>query len=169
MKTKVRSKKLNPRIDLTAMVSISFLLIIFFMVTTELAKPKMMNLGLPDNSVISCGPIICFREDRILTILLDGNDKIITYHGILAFPTGVPKQMKYGKNGIRKELLNKKREIQQYTGDYKKGIIVIIKPSKKCNYKNLVDILDEMQIADIATYTIVNDYTPEEAKLLASN
>jgi biopolymer transport protein ExbD len=37
---KVRSKKLNARVDLTAMVSISFLLIIFFMVVGELAKPK---------------------------------------------------------------------------------------------------------------------------------
>lgn len=54
-------------------------------------------------------------------------------------------------------------------GSSNRGLIVIIKPSKKCNFKNLVDILDEMQIIGIETYTIVNDYSPEEAKLLASN
>jgi hypothetical protein len=47
------------------------------------------------------------------------------------------------------------------------GMVVIIKPSKKSNFKNLVDILDEMAIADISAYVIVNDFTPEESKLLA--
>ena len=54
-------------------------------------------------------------------------------------------------------------------GKPKSGVIVIIKPNKKCNYKNLVDILDEMKIAKIDTYAIVDEYTPEETKLLASN
>ena len=45
-------------------------------------------------------------------------------------------------------------------------MIVIIKPSKKCTYRNLVDILDEMAIVDVPTYAIVNEFTPEEAKLL---
>ncbi|WP_370528450.1 ExbD/TolR family protein [Flavobacterium sp. CLA17] len=51
---KVRSKKLNTRVDFTAMVSVSFLLIIFFMVTIELSKPKGIDLSLPDNGW-TCG------------------------------------------------------------------------------------------------------------------
>ncbi|MEO7978249.1 biopolymer transporter ExbD [Flavobacterium sp.] len=167
---KVRSKKLQTRVDLTAMVSVSFLLIVFFMVTTELAKPKIMALGLPEKNpvwdgVISCGAGIDYR---LITVLLDDNDKIITYSGLLGYSDKLPKKVKYGANGIRKELLNNKKKIQEYTGDYRKGAIVIIKPGKKCNFKNLVDILDEMAITDIGTYTIVNDFTPEESKLLAS-
>jgi hypothetical protein len=49
------------------------------------------------------------------------------------------------------------------------GAIVIIKPNKKSNYGNLVDILDEMAITEIPTYAIVNDFTPEEQKLLVSS
>ena len=45
-------------------------------------------------------------------------------------------------------------------------MIVIIKPSKKSNYRNLVDVLDEMAITNIPTYAIVNEYSPEETKLL---
>ncbi|WP_348636716.1 hypothetical protein [Flavobacterium anhuiense] len=49
------------------------------------------------------------------------------------------------------------------------GVIVIIKPSKKSNYGNLVNILDLMKVANIETYSIVDDFTAEESKLLASN
>lgn len=167
---KVRSKKLSTRVDLTAMVSISFLLIIFFMVTIELAKPKAMDFALPDKDP-DCGPVGCIDGNRLYTILLDDNDKIITYSGLLSYPIEKPKEVNFEEGGIRKEVFLKKKQIQEYMtsmGKPKSGVIVIIKPSKKCNYKNLVDILDEMKIAKIDTYAIVDEYTVEESKLLAS-
>lgn len=169
---KIRSKKLNTKVDLTAMVSVSFLLIIFFMVTNELSKPQIMDLTLPDNGDITCGYSGCGGENRVLTILLGSNDKIITYSGILEMPLDLPKVVKYGSEGIRRELLKRNSEILKYSaniGKPKNGVVVIIKPSDKCSYRNLIDILDEMKIADIVTYTIVNNFTPEEAKLLAIN
>jgi hypothetical protein len=48
------------------------------------------------------------------------------------------------------------------------GVTVIIKPSKNSNYGNLVDILDEIKITGIKSYSIIDYYTPEESKLLAS-
>ncbi|SHL67034.1 ExbD/TolR family protein [Flavobacterium saccharophilum] len=167
---KVRSKKLSTRVDLTAMVSVSFLLIIFFMVTIELAKPKVMNLSLPDNGK---GTTSCPEgegENRSITIMLGENDKLIFYKGLLSSPIIPPKNLQYGENGIRRELqkINKKMlEVSAKIGR-RESIIVIIKPSKKSNYKNLVNILDEMAIANIGTYAIVPEFTPEESKLLAS-
>jgi len=173
---KIRSKKLNTRVDLTAMVSVSFLLIIFFMLVGELSKPKVLDLSLPDRyddekwgHIIRCG----FESDnhiRTITVLLDENDKIITYSGLLFAPTEKPKKLDYGKNGIRQELFNKRKKILEYAasiGKTKYGPIVIIKPSKKSNFKNLIDILDEMAIGNIETYAIVPEFTPEESKLLA--
>lgn len=75
---KVRSKKLSSKVDLTAMVSISFLLIIFFMVATELRKSKIMDLGLPDCTNEYFGGCNRPDENRILTVLLDDKDKMIT-------------------------------------------------------------------------------------------
>ncbi|WP_228520891.1 ExbD/TolR family protein [Flavobacterium sp. HJJ] len=167
---KIRSKKLSTRVDLTAMVSVSFLLIIFFMLVGELSKPKIMDLTLPNSCDISCGPIGCFKANRFYTILLDDNNKIITYFGLLELPIQSPKELQYGKNGIRKELFYINKKVREYSASIGKpnnGVIVIIKPSKKSNYANLVDILDEMKIANIDSYSIVDYYTPEETKLLA--
>jgi hypothetical protein len=87
------------------------------------------------------------------------------YMGMLDNPIAGPKDITYGKGGIRAELLKRKKTVVEYTGNKDKGLIVIIKPSKKSNYRNLVDILDEMAIADVPTYAIV-DILPEELSLI---
>ena len=166
---KVRSKKSNSKVDLTAMVDLAFLLITFFMLTTSLSKPQSMDLGLPDKDEDpSKNKDMKVDENRTLTVLVGENNKMVYYMGLLATPIAGPKDISYGKDGIRKELLSRKKSVLEYTGNKDKGIIVIIKPSKKSNYRNLVDILDEMAIAGVSTYAIVNEYTPEETKLLES-
>ena len=142
---KVRSKKQNSKVDLTAMVDLAFLLITFFMLTTTLSKPQSMSLGLPDKEDDPTkNKDVKVDENRTMTILLGDNDKMVRYVGLLATPVagGTPKDFAYGKEGIREELLSRKKKVLEYTGDKNKGIIVIIKPSKKSNYRNLIDILD---------------------------
>nr|WP_314838381.1 biopolymer transporter ExbD [uncultured Flavobacterium sp.] len=167
---KVRSKKSNSKVDLTAMVDLAFLLITFFMLTTTLSKPQSMPLGLPDkDDDPTKNKDIKVDEKRTLTVLLGDNNKIVYYMGLLATPIAGPKDIAYGKEGIRAELLKRKKSVVEYTGDKDKGLIVIIKPGKKSNYRNLVDILDEMAIVGVPTNAIVNDFSPEELKLLESN
>lgn len=170
---KVRSRKLSSKVDLTAMVSVSFLLIIFFMVVGELSKPKTLELSLPDRYDITCGTgvIACYRGDNFYTVLLGENNKIVTYAGLLPNPMQDPKETNYSKNGFRAELTSTNKKILEYsaaTGRPNRGAIVFIKPSKKNNYGNLVTILDEIKIAGIKSYSIVDQFTPEETKLLAS-
>jgi biopolymer transport protein ExbD len=164
---KVRSKKQNSKVDLTAMVDLAFLLITFFMLTTTLSKPQAMPLGLPDKDE---DPLknkdIKVDEKRTMTIMMGENNKLIYYMGLIDTPIAGPKDIAYGKNGIRRELLARKKSVIEYTGDKAKGIIVIIKPGKKSKYKNLVDILDEMAINGVETYAIVNDFLPKETELL---
>jgi biopolymer transport protein ExbD len=163
---KVRSKKQNSKVDLTAMVDLAFLLITFFMLTTTLSKPQSMNLGLPDKDPTKDNVDMKVDENRTMTLMLGENNKLVYYMGLLNAPIVGPKDMAYGKDGIRKEILAREKAVLEYTGDKKKGMIVIIKPSKKSSYKNMIDILDEMVISDVPTYTIVNDFSPEEQKLL---
>jgi biopolymer transport protein ExbD len=165
---KVRSKKQNSKVDLTAMVDLAFLLITFFMLTTSLSKPQAMSLGLPDKEdKPENKKDIKVDENRTMTVLLGGNNKMYYYMGLIS--NMAPKEIAYGKDGIRKELIKRKKDVAAYTaakGKPDQGMIVIIKPTNKCTYKNVVDILDEMAINTVPTYTIVNDFLPEETKLL---
>lgn len=172
---KVRSKKSNSKVDLTAMVDLAFLLITFFMLTTSLSKPQSMDLGLPDKNPDSTKIDPTFKVDqkRTMTIIMGKDNKIKWFHGLLEQPepNGSPTDAVYGKNGLRKEILKRVVSVNEYCKTkptYKDGdgLIVIIKPTKKSTYRNLVDILDEMAICNVPTYAIVNDITPDEQKLV---
>lgn len=170
---KVRSKKSNPGVDLTAMVDLAFLLITFFMLTTSLAKKQAMEVAMPDKSEPqqedSTEPI---PEKRMMTILIGKNNKILWYMGKFEEPTVPPTEAAFGKNGIRKDLLKNvklgveyaKRE-RNYNPEDKQGLVVNIKASDAATFKNVVDILDEMAITKPQLYAI-GDITPGEIDLL---
>jgi biopolymer transport protein ExbD len=162
-KGKVRSKKSNSKVDLTAMVDLAFLLITFFMLTTSLSKPQSMDLAMPDkNDNTPPQPI---ADNRTLTILLGEDNKIKWYKGQFVAPLKGPEVATYGKAGIRQVILDQSKQVISETGDPKKGIIVIIKATKKSNYKNLVDVLDEMAITRVPTYAISDISDAEIAEL----
>ncbi len=166
-----KTKKLHPRVDLTAMVSVSFLLIVFFMFSSFLSRSNAMDLGMPDKGT-SCGGDYdggCYglSDNRSMTLLLGKNNEIISYMGYFNSPLEGPKKLSYDKNSIRRELLEKSNLVVNQTGDPKKGLIVMIKPSKESNYGDLVDVLDEMAITKVPAYAVV-DITPEEEEFLVS-
>jgi biopolymer transport protein ExbD len=159
---KVRSKKASTRVDLTAMVDLAFLLVTFFMLTTTLNKPKAMDLVMPDKDekLKDEKPV---PESRTLTILLGANNKIEWYRGLVDKPLGAPTTDNFGKNGIRKVLFDMKKKISDESGG--KPMIVLVKPSDKSVYRNMVDIMDELNIANIDIRAIVDISKPDIALL----
>lgn len=128
-----------------------------------------MDLSLPDKDPDDKTPPVKVDENRTMTVMMGENNKMVYYMGLLATPKVGPKDIAYGKDGIRKELLKQKKEVLAYSaalGKPKNGIIVIIKPTKKATYRNLVDMLDEMAITGVDTYAIVPEFSPEETKLI---
>ena len=186
---KVRAKKMSTRIDLTPMVDLGFLLITFFMLTTTLSKPQTMEINMPVKDKILPEDQTKIKESQALTIILSEKDKIYYYFGITDPKVEITD---FSNKGIRKILLdeNKKRNPHvdsipiykqmlrsgKITEDiykqriagikaFKDGLIVLIKSDDKSKYKNLVDILDEMQITNIGRYAIV-DVAPAELELI---
>jgi len=161
---KVRSKKVSTRVDLTAMVDLAFLLITFFMLTTSLNRPQAMDLAMPDKDEKQDTKLEV-ADNRTMTILLGKENKVEWYMGTIENPSS-PTVASYGKNGIRKAILEKMKDVKATTG---KDIMVLLKPSDKSNYRNLVDILDEMKITNVQSYAIVDITTPEIGLLQRDN
>jgi hypothetical protein len=117
---KVRSKKSNAKVDLTAMVDLAFINYIF-MLTTTLSKPQSMSLGLPDKNPDEESADIKVDENRTMTVMLGDDNKMVFYMGLLATPIAGPKEITFGKDGLRKEILERKQSVPAYTGNKDKG------------------------------------------------
>lgn len=168
---KVRSKKSNPGVDLTAMVDLAFLLITFFMLTTTLSKPQSMPLTMPDKTIDKTPDPTKIPEQRMMTVLIGKENKIMWYMGRFEAPVMPPTEASFGKEGIRKDLLKNVqygKQVAASEGKPDQGLIVNIKASDKASYKNLVDILDEMAITHPQLYAI-GDITPGELDLLTKS
>jgi biopolymer transport protein ExbD len=184
---KNRSRKrsrISNFLDMTPMVDLMCLLITFFMLTTAFSKPKIMEITMPDNHVE--GPPTTIPDFRTINILLSGNNKIFYYNGSLTPKTGpVPILTKtnFGKDGIRKILLERNQIIFKKVEELKEKVvkgnlvmsdsalareikkikknedknypIVLIKADDEAKYRNIVDIIDEMEICNIAGYAVV--------------
>lgn len=153
-------KKMSTRIDLTPMVDLGFLLVTFFMLTTTFSKPQTMEINLP---VKPKGDVTEEEQNKLkaskaFNILIDGENRIFWYRGLL--PDEIydePVETNYSADGIRKTLLEHNNEVAE--------LVVLIKPTNEANYKNVVDILDEMNISNIKRYALV-DITPDDLKEL---
>ena|ERR1700761_6228879 len=159
---KVRSKKQSTRVDLTAMVDLAFLLITFFIFTTTLQKPKAMDLTMPDKDEHD-DTRLPVPESRTMTVLLGTKNKVEWYIGLPTKPLTAPTVEGFGKNGIRKTLLEQGEQIKQKSGG--KEMIVLIKPSDKSTYADMVSIMDELNIVGNQQRAIV-EITPAEIGLL---
>ncbi len=119
-----------------------------------------MEVNMPDKSKEDEKPEKV-SEKQTLTVIMGDKDKVYYFQGVPGDKPPV-EVTDFSDEGIRKVLIAKRQEIKATLG---KDIIVIMKAKDSSKYKNLVDILDEMPIAGVKIYAIV-DITPEELELI---
>ena len=146
-----------PRIDLTAMVDLAFLLITFFIMTITLAKPKAMDLAMPVK-----GTPGAVSESSTMSVCLGKDNKVMWYMGMPEKPGTAPQIVTFGKIGLRAALIAKSKEVMN---TLHKPIFVILKPSDRSVYSNFVAALDEFNITGIQSYA-VGDITPKDVEML---
>ena len=162
---KIRSKKASTRVDLTAMVDLAFLLITFFMLTTTLSKKKAMDLAMPDNSVKQIQ--LPVAATRTMSIVLGSHNRLEWYMGEPG--KSAPNVMGYGKNDLRKAVIENGKQVEATHAAPDNFMIVLIKPSDKSTYENLVNVLDEMNITGVQSYAITTILPMEKADLQKNN
>lgn len=148
-----KGKKLSTRVDLTPMVDLGFLLITFFIFTTTMSQPTAMKLFLPKDADKPEDQNKA-KESGVITILLGKDNNVFYYEGALD-PAGANFKSSSFKE-IRTVLIDKKRNTPE------KDLVVILKPSSECTYKNVIDILDEMSINILKRYALVDISDGEE-------
>lgn len=165
---KVRSKKQNAGVDLTAMVDLAFLLITFFMLTTSLSQPQSMDLNMPDKLKKEDNtPKQEAKESKTMTILIGKDRKLKYYMGMFNDPyQGVgPTDTAYGKSGVRNVILQKMANLRAAGHEGRDGIVVLIKATEDATYTDMIDILDEMAITGVEVYAL-QDITEEEKAVM---
>ncbi|MNS66783.1 Biopolymer transport protein ExbD/TolR [compost metagenome] len=173
----IKVGKGTPRVDLTPMVDLGFLLITFFMFTTTMSKPTAMQIQMPYKEPdMDPSKSSLVKESTAMTILLSQDHRIYYYYGI-GSDAKRPPELKATdfKNidGIRDAIIAKKKEIQAMINqggnalDATDKLTVMIKPMDNSNTEDLINILDEMSINAVPVYAVV-DITPEDEALLAA-
>lgn len=182
---KVRAKKSSTHIDMTPMVDLAFLLLTFFMLTTTFSKPKTMEINMPvkmpDQEPMKINnAVTAILSDKHKVYWYYGE---FIAEG-MANPEGKPltalAQTDFSPEGIRKVLFERnktaierikvledkliKGEIVDSTfkrmrvdiQSEKQSLFVLIKNDDKAKYKDVIDMLDECNIASVGKYAIVD-------------
>jgi biopolymer transport protein ExbD len=147
------------RIDMTPMVDLGFLLITFFIFTSSMSESKATDLYLTagEDKTSKIG------ESTALTVLLTGNDSIYYYEG--KWEDAVRnKELQLSSYDVAKGIGNTIRNKQKVLGEKSADLMLLIKPTQKSSYNNLMNVLDEVLINNVKRYAIME---PSESELLS--
>lgn len=155
-----KQRKKPIRIDMTPMVDLGFLLITFFMFTTNFTKPNVMDLGLPAKDPNPIPHPNDIHEKNQVTFIL-GKDNRVFYHQ--------SNKEDLNKNNLKETDFSGINITKIISEAYdhapkKKNFTIIIEPTDDANYKNFVDVLDNVAISKKERYG-VTDIKPWEKKV----
>lgn len=153
---KGKGKRHAIHMDMTPMVDLAFLLLTFFILTVTLNHAYILKIEKTVDEDNAPAPPV--KAERVITVILGAKDKVYWYHGV---QDPLLERTDFKENGIRKVLLEKNKQIP--------NMVLLVKPSAASRYKNLVDILDEIENAKIEHYYIVKETPLDRELVLAMN
>lgn len=183
---KKRAKKSGTHIDMTPMVDLAFLLLTFFILTTSMQQPNVLQMTYPVPND-ETNPELKKVENAI-TMFLTKKDAIFYYRG--GFEPGVTQLERTDFKQLTKVLtINNKvaiEEMQKLNKEFGLGkvneaaydtlsnnikkkdeaLFCIIKADTDARYRNVIDMVDEMAIHAIGKFAVQDSIKPEERAAL---
>jgi len=137
-KLKRPKKRIGIRIDMTPMVDIAFLLLIFYMVTTVFSMPQSMEINLPPPDPEE--KPLPVAKSKLLEVLVDSDGNIFWLHT----PKGQEIDMELPEfielNKVQKFLFQKNQDVPK--------LVTVLRIDPKCRYEVMVSIIDEIQVIE---------------------
>jgi biopolymer transport protein ExbD len=127
-------KRTGVRIDMTPMVDVAFLLLVFFMVTTVFRAPQAMEVNLPP-----ADQKVEVAESNLMILYVTADDSLFWGIGF-AKPQGTTMQE-------LPELLSRKNRENP-------ALITLVKLDRKARYRMMVDLLDELNVANVTRFSV---------------
>ncbi len=190
---KKRAKKQSTRVDMTPMVDLAFLLLTFFVLTSTFNKPKSMEITFPvppdhpeDQPPVKNGLSVILTKDHKIFYY---KGEFFAPDNKEGKPATQLSETTFSSEGLHKLLLDMnsyaKDEITKLAAKVKtkemadttfkrlsidaKGnklaLTVLLKTDDKATYKDVIDVVDEMNICFVGKYVIIDMSAPEYALL----
>jgi biopolymer transport protein ExbD len=126
-------RRISIRNDLTPMVDIAFLLLIFYMVTTVFSSPLSMEISLPPKPEEGVNPPeIKVAESKLLQMFVDKDDSL--YYQI-GKEMKQPEQVSF--RALSQIIEEKNRNVDK--------LVMVLKMDQASSYKMMVNIIDDIQ------------------------
>jgi biopolymer transport protein ExbD len=134
------------RIDMTPMVDVAFLLLIFFMVTTVFRRPQALEITLPtDKNEVE------IPENNVMQIRVQETGKAFWNIGMNP-PVEIP--------------VNDLHQVVEQSHTANPALCAVIKIERKAPYHYMVDVLDEVEIGNLKRFSLA-PFQDEDRQVLA--
>ncbi len=140
-----KKARVGIRIDMTPLVDVAFLLLIFFMVTTVFRTPQALEINLPPKD----NPPVPIAKSNILTVFALPGDR---YKWAIGDATPEEAEWK-----------NLPAVFKQEQAKNPKKIVVVIKIHPEAKFHSMVDIIDELDALKLNRFALA-PLTDEDKK-----
>lgn len=139
LRKRKKGKRVGFTLDMTPLVDITFLLLTFFMFTTTMAAPQVMEMSIPPEIKEK----IEVKENELLTLRLRDDGKLFWN---MANDEPKPVELKE---------LRKIAETENLRPEVQNKLIIVFKVSDDAMYGDMIKVMDELNLAEIKISEII--------------
>lgn len=148
---RIKKARVNIRIDMTPMVDVAFLLLTFFMLTTQFKPPEEVEVILPDSNSSSKLP-----ESNVMSVTIEKKGRIF-----LGFDSQIIMAQLFGEDYRMKRSaevqLNRLNDLVAQARIANSKLETVIKSDADAEYGVVSDVMEILQNNAIAKFSMVTN------------